>query len=72
MGEDCSPYVTAEWVLFGISVAVLIALIVVARRHRFNVSRMHVSSMVQAQNVVYSDPRPMNINASVSDEYQRV
>ncbi len=68
MGEDCNGYVIAEWVLFGVSVAVLIGLIVVAKRHKLNASKMVVGNM-EGQNIVYSDNV---VNWSQSNNYHRV
>lgn len=75
MGEDCAGLVIAEWVMFAITVGILIALIVIARKHRLEVTRMQIAAMVQSQNVVYSDPNPRTgaINDSISsNDYHRV
>jgi hypothetical protein len=65
----------AQWVIFGISALILIALIVMARRHKMNRFRQQSAEILQGQNIVYSDSnnvRVGGINDSVSNEYYRV
>lgn len=79
--SDCTGLIVAEWVMFSISAVVLIALIVIAKRHQKNKLQMLAADNVRRQDIIYSDanvryppqqqqqqaqPYVVNINESIS------
>lgn len=75
----------AQWVMFGISVAVLLGLIFMAKKHQQAKMRSFALENIQRQNIIYSDaPHHQNLgqnrnnanlgnlNQSIESEYQRI